>query len=147
VSPANCIQPPSRTIPDPEGAPPAQPPKTRKPPFYANLIGGGVAGVVGTSIMFPMDMVKTRLQNQKTGTLLPRFLLSSLPLQISPSHFLPFSLPFPYLFLTFSLPFPYLFLTFSLPFPYLLLTLSLPFTYPFLTLSLPSHYLSSPFYF
>jgi solute carrier family 25 aspartate/glutamate transporter 12/13 len=48
-------------------APPAQPPKPKKPPFYANLIGGGVAGIVGTSIMFPMDMVKTRLQNQKTG--------------------------------------------------------------------------------
>lgn len=45
-----------------------QKPQPKKPPFYANLIGGGVAGVVGTSIMFPMDMVKTRLQNQKTGT-------------------------------------------------------------------------------
>jgi hypothetical protein len=32
-----------------------------------NLIGGGVAGIVGTSVMFPVDMVKTRLQNQKAG--------------------------------------------------------------------------------
>lgn len=56
-------------IPTPSGQPSEQPapPKTKKPPFYANLIGGGIAGVVGTSIMFPMDMVKTRLQNQKTG--------------------------------------------------------------------------------
>lgn len=60
----------SPSIP-PIPTPPAQPnpplKTAKKPPFYANLIGGGVAGVVGTSIMFPMDMVKTRLQNQKTG--------------------------------------------------------------------------------
>lgn len=67
------IKPPSSSpsippIPTPSGAAhPAPPPKTKKPPFYANLIGGGIAGIVGTSIMFPMDMVKTRLQNQKTG--------------------------------------------------------------------------------
>ncbi|EGG17501.1 putative transmembrane protein [Cavenderia fasciculata] len=36
-----------------------------KPPFWANLVAGGVAGIIGASTIFPMDMVKTRLQNQK----------------------------------------------------------------------------------
>lgn len=33
-------------------------------PLWAKLVAGGVAGVIGTSIIFPLDMVKTRLQNQ-----------------------------------------------------------------------------------
>eukprot|EP01133_Synstelium_polycarpum_P019215 gene19215-23023_t len=37
-----------------------------KPPFYANLIAGGIAGIIGASTVFPIDMVKTRLQTQKT---------------------------------------------------------------------------------
>lgn len=39
-------------------------------PLPAKLVVGGVAGVVGTSCVFPLDMVKTRLQNQviKPGT-------------------------------------------------------------------------------
>eukprot|EP01135_Chromosphaera_perkinsii_P001149 Nk52_evm6s159 gene=Nk52_evmTU6s159 len=41
--------------------------KPQKTNFLTKLACGGVAGVVGTSVIFPMDMVKTRLQNQKTG--------------------------------------------------------------------------------
>jgi len=33
-------------------------------PLPAKLVVGGIAGVIGTSIIFPIDMVKTRLQNQ-----------------------------------------------------------------------------------
>ncbi|EFA81635.1 putative transmembrane protein [Heterostelium album PN500] len=36
-----------------------------KPPFYANLIAGGIAGIIGATTIFPIDMIKTRLQNQK----------------------------------------------------------------------------------
>lgn len=36
-------------------------------PFAAKLIAGGIAGVIGTSIIFPIDLVKTRLQNQVSG--------------------------------------------------------------------------------
>ncbi len=33
-------------------------------PLPAKMLAGGIAGVIGTSIIFPIDMVKTRLQNQ-----------------------------------------------------------------------------------
>lgn len=33
--------------------------------FSAKLVCGAVAGVIGTSIIFPLDIIKTRLQNQK----------------------------------------------------------------------------------
>jgi solute carrier family 25 aspartate/glutamate transporter 12/13 len=36
----------------------------QKTSLATKLFGGAVAGVVGTSIIYPMDMVKTRLQNQ-----------------------------------------------------------------------------------
>ncbi|GAM20183.1 hypothetical protein SAMD00019534_033580, partial [Acytostelium subglobosum LB1] len=42
-----------------------QPPQEVKPPFWANLIAGGVAGIIGASTVFPIDMIKTRLQTQK----------------------------------------------------------------------------------
>lgn len=31
------------------------------------LVNGAIAGVVGTLVIFPIDMVKTRLQNQRVG--------------------------------------------------------------------------------
>ena len=34
---------------------------------YTRLIIGAVAGVIGTMSIFPIDMVKTRLQNQTVG--------------------------------------------------------------------------------
>lgn len=37
-------------------------------PLPAKLLVGGLAGVLGTSIIFPLDMVKTRMQNMKSGT-------------------------------------------------------------------------------
>lgn len=35
--------------------------------FSSNLLFGGIAGVIGTSTIFPLDTVKTRLQNQRSG--------------------------------------------------------------------------------
>lgn len=47
-------------------------PEVQQPPVVNNLalklINGAIAGVVGTLIIFPIDMVKTRLQNQRIGT-------------------------------------------------------------------------------
>ena len=31
------------------------------------VINGGIAGIVGVSCVFPIDLVKTRLQNQQKG--------------------------------------------------------------------------------
>lgn len=31
------------------------------------VINGGIAGIVGVSCVFPIDLVKTRLQNQQEG--------------------------------------------------------------------------------
>ncbi|KAK6321753.1 hypothetical protein J4Q44_G00087290 [Coregonus suidteri] len=33
----------------------------------AKLINGGIAGIVGVTCVFPIDLVKTRLQNQRQG--------------------------------------------------------------------------------
>lgn len=37
-------------------------------PLLAKVINGGVAGVVGVSCVFPIDLAKTRLQNQRVGS-------------------------------------------------------------------------------
>lgn len=31
------------------------------------IINGGIAGIIGVSVVFPLDLVKTRLQNQVVG--------------------------------------------------------------------------------
>ncbi|WP_419894797.1 MC/SLC25 family protein [Proteus faecis] len=31
------------------------------------IINGGIASIVGVSVVFPLDLVKTRLQNQTVG--------------------------------------------------------------------------------
>lgn len=31
------------------------------------ILNGGIAGIVGVSVVFPIDLVKTRLQNQTVG--------------------------------------------------------------------------------
>lgn len=36
-------------------------------PLYAKIINGGIAGVVGVASVFPIDLAKTRLQNQRVG--------------------------------------------------------------------------------
>ncbi|KJE96852.1 transmembrane protein [Capsaspora owczarzaki ATCC 30864] len=36
-----------------------------RPKIVNKLIAGGIAGIVGVSVIFPLDLVKTRLQNQK----------------------------------------------------------------------------------
>lgn len=33
----------------------------------AKLINGGIAGIVGVTCVFPIDLAKTRLQNQRKG--------------------------------------------------------------------------------
>ena len=39
-------------------------PSKQKVPFFETLLVGGVAGAAGATVVFPLDMVKTRLQSQ-----------------------------------------------------------------------------------
>ncbi|GBP60666.1 hypothetical protein EVAR_55736_1 [Eumeta japonica] len=37
------------------------------PQLVPKIINGGIAGIIGVSVVFPLDLVKTRLQNQTVG--------------------------------------------------------------------------------
>lgn len=45
----------------------SQQPKKTTFPLLAKIINGGVAGIVGVASVFPIDLAKTRLQNQRIG--------------------------------------------------------------------------------
>uniref|UniRef100_A0A5F8ANJ4 Mitochondrial glutamate carrier 1 n=2 Tax=Macaca TaxID=9539 RepID=A0A5F8ANJ4_MACMU len=70
-------QPPSRPPPPPPPPHPAWRPPLRLLPGHdpvkwlisrsAKLINGGIAGLIGVTCVFPIDLAKTRLQNQQNG--------------------------------------------------------------------------------
>lgn len=45
-------------------------PSSNKPdfPLLAKIVNGGIAGIVGVASVFPIDLAKTRLQNQRIGS-------------------------------------------------------------------------------
>lgn len=42
-------------------------PQTQKFSLLPKIVNGGIAGIIGVSVVFPLDLVKTRLQNQTVG--------------------------------------------------------------------------------
>lgn len=44
----------------------------------AKLINGGIAGIVGVTCVFPIDLAKTRLQNQRQGQQVYRSMMDCL---------------------------------------------------------------------
>ncbi|CAH2232257.1 mitochondrial glutamate carrier 1-like [Pararge aegeria] len=43
------------------------PPPIKQFNLVPKIINGGIAGIIGVSVVFPLDLVKTRLQNQTVG--------------------------------------------------------------------------------
>ena len=56
-------------------------------PLAAKIINGGVAGVVGVASVFPIDLAKTRLQNQRIGHEIYKSMLDCLRKVISKEGF------------------------------------------------------------
>lgn len=50
-----------------ESSKPIQTSSSTSFPLLAKIINGGIAGIVGVSCVFPIDLAKTRLQNQRIG--------------------------------------------------------------------------------
>uniref|UniRef100_A0A672H2S7 Mitochondrial glutamate carrier 2 n=1 Tax=Salarias fasciatus TaxID=181472 RepID=A0A672H2S7_SALFA len=46
--------------------------------YFSKLINGGIAGMVGVTCVFPIDLAKTRLQNQRSGQQLYRNMMDCL---------------------------------------------------------------------
>ena len=42
-------------------------PNKEKFSILPKILNGGIAGIIGVTCVFPLDLVKTRLQNQKIG--------------------------------------------------------------------------------
>ena len=50
-----------------QGAVMAQQPSQQQFALLPKIINGGIAGIIGVSCVFPLDLVKTRLQNQQVA--------------------------------------------------------------------------------
>ena len=56
-------------------------------PLVAKIINGGVAGIVGVASVFPIDLAKTRLQNQRVGNEMYKSMLDCLRKVVSTEGF------------------------------------------------------------
>lgn len=65
------------------------PPKNGKPdfPLLSKIVNGGIAGILGVSCVFPIDLAKTRLQNQRIGSEAYKSMLDCLRKVISAEGF------------------------------------------------------------